>query len=347
MVNITIIKKENGLRVRTTASTEREKVLLTRLDIQEEMELSKFLGKLFMNHKDFYIALGVEPQPDYHLRDTEFNEDCGGFAQFLEDEFGAQSLNALGPAAIKRFTVAIKKKIATLVENAEICWGFSIALSSEKSEDRIEIEPDESSLLITPQAIYKLQLVRVGGNGLEHIRTEVTNSMEAIYQARLDAQLSLMKERILDLEQQIEQMQRDVFARGLELVMKATKLGWEIDLEKMQILYKKRIVVNKIVKDQKTWNIELDKFFVEGLYIPLSGEKVKAFVQKAYHPNVSSSGQVCMGDLVGKPLIKVLEDLPKMLECINLNSAYPGPATEDAEILAESMSSDGEVWQIE
>jgi len=112
---------------------------------------------------------------------------------------------------------------------------------------------------------------------------------------------------------------------------------WEVSDNRLY--YKHDILVHQCIRGDLTWQVppELQsKFYLNGLSLTIESTPIGALADAAHHPNVSTSGAVCIGDLGGQPLQKVMKELPKMLETGGLNSPFNSKVNEKLILLTQS-----------
>jgi len=113
--------------------------------------------------------------------------------------------------------------------------------------------------------------------------------------------------------------------------------GWEA--EGNALCYKMAIKVKKI----KYKNVVVPasgNYYIEGLKVFINSEGIEAYCEKSYHPNATSGGDVCLGDL--KDVSKV-GHLPEMLETANLDSCYDNDATNSCKREWEEKTTDNKI----
>jgi len=147
-------------------------------------------------------------------------------------------------------------------------------------------------------------------------------------------QISILSEEIEKLKQDAaKKAEKEIWGAFLAGVELATSKLWGVNNGLLE--YKKKIVVKYIKGDNRIVEAPRGKYYVDGLTIKYSqDELIRAWADRWYHPNISDSGSVCLGDVKGSDglleHLKRIQMLPQVLQTINLDSSYDGQAKSDA-----------------
>jgi len=147
-------------------------------------------------------------------------------------------------------------------------------------------------------------------------------------------QISMLSEEIEELKQDAaKKAEKEIWGAFLAGVELATSKLWGVNNGLLE--YKKKIVVKYIKGDNRIVEAPRGKYYVDGLTIKYSqDELIRAWAGRWYHPNISDSGSVCLGDVKGSDglleHLKRIQMLPQVLQTINLDSSYDGQAKSDA-----------------
>lgn len=313
-----------------------------------EMHIQDFLQMLFYSQGDLYQSMGTRwRDTDWHSGHVDFGEGCSGFRNFLNEVLNAPQNNetwgGVSDEKIPMVRDGIIKFISGVVEryNNILSYNYETSITMEfpsESDDisRVKmpmITLSKDSLLVTPKGIYKLKAVRMRTSTLEELKDELTASIKRMYESRINMQISVFDKRIKDLERTADLVKAEAFSNG---VMVADQLKEKWAIVDTSMVYRKTIVAKYIKHHNRIYNIPQEivdekKFFIGGLKIPIMGRPRSISCGESYHVNsMDDTGTVCMGDLDGFPLEKVLKRLPSSLETLNLDSAYGEDAYESA-----------------
>jgi len=183
------------------------------------------------------------------------------------------------------------------------------------------------------------------------IAGKVKRIVEEQLQSQYNSQIAALAEEIEELKQ--EQLRRaeieiwGAFLAGIEL---SAGQAWKVNDGLLQ--YSKKIVVKHIKLDNKIVEAPRGKYYVKGLTIKYSPDEfIRAWAGRWYHPNISDSGLVCLGDVKNGSdglleHLKRIHMLPELLQTINLDSSYDGQAKNDAWDDWEQSSIDSEVFDL-
>ncbi|HQD37272.1 MAG TPA: hypothetical protein PKV92_09285, partial [Thermodesulfovibrio thiophilus] len=174
---------------------------------------------------------------------------------------------------------------------------------------------------------------------------EKLDDVKTLYETKINI---LKKQHEVEIEN-IKKAQVDFVAKGIEIGYLCANTEWEF--KEGCLWYNKPITCKYIKKQGRIVEIpeaRRSNFFAKELRIKLkeiTGDLsvVRMYANNSYHPNIyySGSGEVCMGDLEGKHILEVLKEVPKMLETINLDSAFTCNATKEADDIFKAVDDTG------
>ena len=201
---------------------------------------------------------------------------------------------------------------------------------------------------------------------------KLVSKLESRYKTQIAALTSAHEAQIRELNELVKAEAARAFVAGVNL---SNMKKWKV--EDSFLVYTERIEVKQIKSDGKVFQYNPEHF--REVYIDLleCGEsevsydpddlnfnlfaneiKVRAepFVYSAYagdhrHPNIELTESlpgysICLGDLEGKPIQVVLDELPATLETANLDSAFSSPIVDVLKEVAYVLDSDNEVWEV-
>lgn len=313
-----------------------------------EMRLTPLLRKLFRVHRDLYKEVGIsEEVADLcHPDDTEFSANCSGFVKFLRTYFGAGDVEEIKKEGLEMLNVVITKKLEELmrqfIEDKEtvkitttICAQPQPTVQEEQ-EELPNVQIVSPGFLVLGNAVYSIQLSRT--DGMQGIYQAISTSVKEMY----ENYSRRWRTRIEELEKELERQKENAFQVALELLEEAAEKGWKY--EGGRFVYPRRIEMKYVKYKDKLYKAPFG-YFAEGIEIDPEEEDI--YVQKAYHPNISGEKEVCLGDLVGKDCRILFEQLPKLLETGNLDSAFDNEASWTLSKQVESLQPVGRVWNDE
>jgi hypothetical protein len=326
----------------------KEEITFMRFAELQTEAIELVLQKLFGKHKNFYDMLGT-PSEGYHPEDHDFYRGCDGFKHFMLKYLGTDEWVKVSDENLAKVLNAISSKIKAMYEeykklvNTHLETYITFTPASPNVQEKIDIQMLNNAILIANNGAYTLSLNKLQAKTLEDIKNELQESMQQIYNMQLQALKTTIEDKLAEIEEEKAKAKLEGLKIGLSL-----KEDWYI--EDNYLVYKHTIYATKVKDDDKIYNLTSDaseKFFIDGLRIPLEDKIFKAFCDEAYHPNAEDGGKVCLGDLEGAEVFEVLEKLPRALEVANLDSAFPNEATEDLQDNFEEYTEtdEAEIWE--
>jgi len=312
---------------------------------------------IFYKQKNLYEAMNISNYDNYHPNDNDFRPQCDGFAQFLReilkvndiDEINESQMNQIAQAfvnfinnCLQRYNEALNTYVSTNVITTTVTQ-----VNQNQNLQMPEIQLLPESLIVTPQGTFKVSLLPISeSKNLQELAQEVTKTFKNIYENQVKIRTQVLEQEIEKYKQEIEKIKQEAFVEGLK-TYNQIKANWRLNSN--YLVYKKEIIPTKIKYCGQIYNIpeHLQEFYVKGLKVPIMSIVTSASVSDSYHPNIND-GEVCLGDLKGKPLLEVLQKLPRELETINLDSAFDNKPQATAYEIVNELEDEGEsgsaVW---
>lgn len=313
--------------------------------------LSEFLRALFVEHGKFYSALSYQYSETDHPDHNTFDEGCDGFRYFLKNRFNVSSLNALNQQQLQEIANAIAIQLQNYLSvyftdlNTYVSAISVISTSNKNKEKQYLVYSPyllQNALLVTQNKVYSVILQETEYQSVQDVFNDVVNSVNKSYEMQLQAQTTVLQNRIKELEKQIIEIKEKAFLEGLKTFEALKAKGWE--LERGELVLKKIIKATHIKASNLLYALTPDhNFYVKNIHIAIESVVNSARAEEAFHPNVNN-GTVCLGDLQGKRLVEVLNAIENSLKVINLDSAYDNEATKVAKEILKSLKSEGSVW---
>jgi len=170
--------------------------------------------------------------------------------------------------------------------------------------------------------VYKVKLHETNIETLQGLKEKTTKRIKSALETRFSVQVQALKEEIGKLNQKIEKVKNKSFVEGLKLVDNLE--NWKV--KDGYLHYLGDIIATHVIKRDQVFELNKSKeFYIEGLRVKITPNPIRAFYTDSNHPNCNVSdavNYVCIGDLEGKDLKTVIENLPHTLKTINLNSAF-------------------------
>jgi len=321
-------------------------------------QLRYALRKLFRRHKVLYEFVNFKYTGQHHPDDRDFYEVCNGFRQFLKDKFNVEKLIDLAERDLQWFADVIALRLRWILQQYEKNRNIDITVQSKlifsplPTEQKTNIRKIDvelaNAILITNNQAYKIQLLPLNIKSFEDLISQATDSLHQMYKLQLQAHVNALQSQIQKLQEELEKTRVEAFIQGLKTFEVVKKLGWTI--KDCQLYYTRKIQCKFIKYEDRVYKIPKqykNKFYIKGIKIPLDATVTKAYAEQAYHCNVDSNGQICLGSLEGKQLFEVLQKLPETLKTLNLDSAFDNNAKKELEDIIdnEELEEVNQVWE--
>ncbi len=299
--------------------------------------IPEFLRAVFANQgeiADFFV--NPDEKAAYHANDRDMDPNtCSGFRALLLKAFGASTWETMTDAGLERVQDAITTKleiIAKMLDSTETRTLASTRLISfvaEKSgAPRLELIPPvltSNPILLTGDKAYKLEMVEAEGiQSLKDITTQAALAAKGVYEATLNAKVSVLNSEISSLKDGIKKAVTNAFVEGIKTFDKL-KNDWFVN-DKGMIEYKNVIGGESYKENGKIYKLPATlskKFFIKGLQVQITDMVQTATCTESHHLNADNHG-VCMGDLENADLVTVLKKLPESLKVMNADSSFGG-----------------------
>lgn len=352
---------DGDVRVSITFDTDEERatVISATSLVGEPASLKVVCQSIYRNQGEFYRDYGIDDSHlgTFHPDDYNFSTGCDGWRKFLYSEFGTDKIQRLNSTQMQKITDTLAKRISYLVNLSN---NSDIALSSITilPEETVKIEDPllfDKSLVVTDDGVYRVNFRKLKRPGLKELFGDMAEQVKTAYQRQVDAKYETHQKILEKLRKTNEELVAKSFIRGITVYNDIQSKGWKLEkINEQNFLKRSKVIYPSVIKNNGIlYNIpqELRKtFHVNSLRIRVEDPVHDAFcLEKSFHPNVDSAGLVCMGDLAHKPLLEVIEKLPKAMQTVNLDSAYEGGATEEAYDLLRSgeAKKGGKIWTME
>jgi polyhydroxyalkanoate synthesis regulator phasin len=202
--------------------------------------------------------------------------------------------------------------------------------------------------IVSIEKINKEEAVKSMGELLENDKSRMKLIDNKVITA---LQKTLEKERLQN-KVLIHSARLEGIRTSMNIIASIDFTKWKI--EGTRLFYLNPIFAHVIVKKNDHVKVGNNVFYVKGLNFDI-GENVSIVkCDKAFHPNVDNT-TVCMGDLIGADLPRVIDEIPSALSLACLDSAYENKATEMAnEIFTSELKHEesefkhkGAVWHVD
>ena len=348
--------------------------------IFDYIHIDNLMRVVFRTQGEFYNTIKPKGYQDhnrnFHVSDYDFNGSCTGFVEWSRTFFNTDSLTRpykyLSKSTLILISNAIKKRLYERVNNlneAIIVQDNISFLNNDPNNFKglskftaPTIFNDGSNILVTSDGAYSIGIKKIDGiKNLRDASAAIYKELESSFQIQLKQKIKVFETQIEKLIADADRASQEGFIQGLETFKSVYQNGWKPSKRMTGYLeYRKVINVNRIKYKDKVYdipdNFDTSKIKINTLYIPIKPVVVQAFANRkgTFHPNVNYSSleygkfcNVCIGSLKGKDLSTVAENLPKILETVNLDSAYDNYATDEMIHLYNDLPSDIEENRLE
>ena len=175
---------------------------------------------------------------------------------------------------------------------------------------------------------------------------DAIRSIEAIKDAQLRAAIAAKQKEIDRLKEEIEQIRGEAVVTMIKLYDQPFMKNWRVDGD--WLVYNDTIYVTKIKKNNTVYTVDSNKMYIKGLRVRIVPHVFDEDVhfESVYHPNALDN--ICLGDLEGAELLKILNELPETLQIANMDSHFSNSASmyasEYIKKLEESGAGGTTVW---
>jgi hypothetical protein len=344
-------KSSREVLITVVPENQDERIFLEYENIPQSEALQTYLKLFFKEQKYFYKAWGLTRFDGLHEEDGNFDEGCDGFRSFMMQYLGCDKWIKANEQTLAKvlniITAKIKSQYAEFTNQTkplQLTQHLVFPSVSTERQEEIDINMLNNAILVLNNGCYTLSLQKLKAQSLDELKLEVQQSIQNIY----DMQLKALKDALKEKEEEIKKEIQKARFEGLKVGL-AISQDWEVEDD--YLIYKYKITANKVKKNNAIYDLDTDKFYIQGLKVPIRETLANVKCEEAYHPNVSgTNNKVCLGDLEGEPLTKQnLEKLVEELKTANLDSAYDNTeATEDLEDNFDEYiteESETEIWE--
>lgn len=317
-------------------------------------KISSALGRIFKNHAEFYDHVGFDSGVIHGGTGTNFYRD--GFKQFLEDHYGIDT----GDFSVKYdehdqfhqdVVDAINMKIQTVLETHEPEQGVQARSTLSLTENDTKLtDPSmlDDAVIVTEDNAYKLQANEVNEiDSINDMAEEVRNRHRDIYQRQVNARTASLREQVRELQEQLEENDRETLIQGIELLKDDDWVVREINGDTW-LVYPGRIHVKKATKkytDNDTVHTLTDeaqeRFWVDRPRVRLDPQVRKIRYDDANHPHALSSG-ICIGRFRNMDIEKAIPQVKEQLQQANLHEYSNTDAESDLKTNFDEYTTDNE-----
>lgn len=364
----TQIERENGKNYFKIETDNREKIAdavdfdtgTFGYDLNNRHRLKNTLIKFFDTHSEFYDYYGFDAGREHGVTGTSFNTQ--GWRTFMEDAFGVRYLKYIEDEEhLQLICDTITDKLADIIQEHEqgldeeqgyIAKSTINLDTTGETSNLTDPELIDESLVLGRNKAYKIGVTEVEDvETLDDIEEKAKQETKDVYEAQVDAQTGALKRRVENLEDQIEEERQEMLIKGLELVDELD--DWKV--ENGNLIYQKTLIPEVATKTRnnnenpKPLTQEAkEKFYIEGVKIPIGKRINRPGFEEAYHPH--AFGTVCTGGF-GMELSKEgLEKVIEQLKQINLHANDQNDAEQDFrenfdEYTVDDEEEEVEVWE--
>lgn len=293
----------------------------------ENYELGDFLRMIYRQHKYLYQQLGCMDQNYSPDRSKFTGERSTGWQNFLDAQFGERYNTDLSKENLDTVKGWIKQRLSNLVEDYKestkeysVTMNFEIGEEDQEEANIAEILMEHDPRLITEDGIYTIQASKLqDSEGLDDIKHNITNGYKDVYENIVEQQTKTLREEIDELKNKLQDKSIEAFVEGI----KFKQDDWKVE-EEYLVKYVD-FFPEYIVKNRKRYEINQERtpFHIEKIKVKIDKYPGIAYAYGA-HPNTDEDGGLCLGDLSGKPIKYILENIEKTLNICNLDSAHRG-----------------------
>lgn len=305
--------------------------------VNQSMALREATKKLFGNHNDFYGYIGFEGGNEYGHTGETFNSS--GFRKFLKDFFEDNDSGRLeyidDPDALQQISDTLTSRIADIVQEYE-----EMDVDNVQARSRVTIDAGDNDTLTNPELVkdaimvgqdgaYKLQVQELeDADNLQELEERVKGDMKDVYENQVDARVNGLKSQIKTLQNKLDEEKREMFVEGLKMI--GNMDNWKVQGDR--IVYQKKLVPTTVKKRRDDTVYELteeakEKFYIEGLAVPIRKTVSKLNYEDAYHPNTLARG-VCTGTF-REDIRDALDKAVEQMQHIDLHDAHNNDAERD------------------
>jgi hypothetical protein len=274
------------------------------LDPSDEQKLKYALQKFFENHSQFYDYFGFDAGVEHGPTGQDFN--TGGWRQFVQDAFNTNRVKYItNDEDLQLFSDVIAKRLKEALDNYDdellsdeenFVAQSSVTVDAEPSGTLTDPEMLDEALVVTNDGAKKLQVQDVeGAETLDDVKEQVEEDTKEVYENQVDARVETLKARNQRLEDKIESERKEMLVKGIQMV--GNLEDWKVEGDYLK--YKKTVNMETVKLKDHDEPRELteeaqEKFYIDGVKIPIKKKIKKVRYEDAYHPHALSYG-TCTG----------------------------------------------------
>lgn len=304
---------------------------------EESHKLTTALRKLFDTHSQFYSYFGFDGGVEHGPTGQRF--DSGGWRKFLNENFDVryaryiedeEDLQLFCEAIAERLKDALESHDDQLIPDEENFVAKStVTVDAEPSGQLTEPEMLEDAVVVSDNGVHKLNVQTVeDAETLDDVKQQVEEDTKGVYEKQVEARIGMLKNRISNLQERLEEERRNMLVKGIEMVNELE--NWKV--EDGYLVYTETIHLqtaqHKNKDDDPTELTEeaKERFYIQGLKVPINKKIKKPKYEDAYHPHGLSSG-MCSGSFRAEMSQEGLQDVVEQMKQADLH----GHAHTDAE----------------
>jgi hypothetical protein len=293
--------------------------------------VNRVFRRHFRTHESLYHL--VNPKyisEEYDPSDSHFDSNIRGYSKFMED---------LSQSEVERIGVIICDLIKERLTYIEMQYGkqhdsrivMSLRPNVPEHNALDEIKKITPATLIVDNKVYAMDLKAIEGvETYEDMRKDIYKTIREDYDAQFKAAKSSYEFQLTQLRKKLEKEKEELFVDVLQNAKEILN-DWSFEEinDQLYLRYKKKVVVNKVTIGQSTYtypgDLDCKEIYVSGLKVRVTAHvsDYDVIVTRGFHLHFNGK-RGCIGGLSGKPLIRVLRELPKSLETANMNSPLNG-----------------------
>jgi len=333
---------------------------LTGFDPRGEHKLGKTIERLFESHSQFYDYFGFDAGTSHGPTGQNFN--TGGWRQFLNDVFDTRYVRHIEDEDdLQIFSEVIAERLRDLLEShddelieddSNFVAHSSVTVDSEPSGMLTDPEMLDEAVVVTDEGVQKLKVETVeDAETLADVKDEVAEQTKGVYENQVEARVKSLKKRNERLQDKIDSERKQMLVKGIELVGELD--DWEVEGD--YLVYQKTVNVETAKKKRQDNQRELteeakDKFYIEGLKVPIRKNINSVKYDEAYHPHALAYGS-CTGNFSADMGAEGLEDVVKQMTHADLHNNSHTDAERDMknnweEYIKTEENEDGEEEEV-
>lgn len=318
------------------------------------------LSRYFDNHAEFYDAIGFESSTEHGGAGTSFG--TRGFERFVREFFGdncyrikrvdpekhGEKLQVIYDALAERIFETLKEYDEERFEEDDYAVRSQIRLDVDNSGTLRDPELMDEAVIVTGGRAHKIEMKPIeDAKTLDDIEDKVREDTKQVYETQVDARVNSLKQRVQDLQEELEKGRNEMFVEGIKMVEELE--DWEV--KDGRLVYQKRVHAKYATKTRgndenpkKLTEEAQEKFYIDGLQLKLNPTVRKIYHDGGYHPHALDWG-ACGGSFKA-PLREALDKAVEQMEQINLHAHNNNDAERDFRDNFEKYTVDDEEQEV-